>query len=109
MLLWDAACIVHEEFKAKGLLDMKALYPDAKVLAHPESPASVLAIADVIGSTSQLIKAACELPDQTFIVATDQGIFYKCSSLRRTKPLWWRPLPAMMPHAAVVPVVHGWA
>jgi quinolinate synthase len=81
MLLWDAACIVHEEFKAKGLLDMKALYPSAKVLAHPESPRSILSMADVVGSTSQLIKAACELPDDTFIVATDQGIFYKMQQL----------------------------
>jgi len=85
MLLWDAACIVHEEFKAKGLLDMKALNPRAKVLAHPESPASVLAMADVIGSTSQLITAACELPDETFIVATDQGIFYKMQQLAPNK------------------------
>jgi quinolinate synthase len=85
MLLWDAACIVHEEFKAKGLLDMKTLYPRAKVLAHPESPAAVLAIADVIGSTSQLIKAACELPEDTFIVATDQGIFYKMQQLAPQK------------------------
>ena len=85
MLLWDAACIVHEEFKAKGLLDMKALYPQAKVLAHPESPATVLSMADVIGSTSQLIKAATELPDDTFIVATDQGIFYKMQQLAPEK------------------------
>jgi len=85
MILWDAACIVHEEFKAKGLLDMKALYPRAKVLAHPESPGSVLSMADVIGSTSQLIKAACELPDDTFIVATDQGIFYKMQQLAPEK------------------------
>ncbi|TFH72439.1 quinolinate synthase NadA [Gammaproteobacteria bacterium LSUCC0112] len=85
MLLWDSACIVHEEFKAKGLLDMKVIYPQAKVLAHPESPASVLAIADVVGSTSQLIKAACELPDNTFIVATDQGIFYKMQQLAPEK------------------------
>ncbi len=85
MLLWDSACIVHEEFKAKGLLDMKAIYPNAKVLAHPESPSSVLAIADVVGSTSQLIKAACELPEDTFIVATDQGIFYKMQQLAPEK------------------------
>ena len=85
MLLWDAACIVHEEFKAKGLFDMKTLYPDAKILAHPESPASVLSMADVVGSTSQLIKAACELPDETFIVATDQGIFYKMQQLAPEK------------------------
>ncbi len=85
MLLWDAACIVHEEFKAKGLFDMKTLYPKAKILAHPESPSSVLAMADVVGSTSQLIKAACELPDDTFIVATDQGIFYKMQQLAPEK------------------------
>ncbi|WP_339859376.1 quinolinate synthase NadA [Pseudohongiella acticola] len=87
MILWDAACIVHEEFKAKGLMDMKTLYPDAKVLAHPESPASVLAMADVIGSTSQLINAAVELPDKTFIVATDQGIFYKMQQQAPDKTL----------------------
>ncbi len=75
MLLWDGACIVHEEFKAKQLADMKALYPDAAVLAHPESPTAVLELADVIGSTTQLIKATQELPNQQFIVATDRGIF----------------------------------
>ena len=77
MLLWDAACIVHEEFKARGLEDMRALYPQAAVLAHPESPAAVLEIADVIGSTTQIIAAARSLPNPEFIVATDQGIFHK--------------------------------
>ena len=81
MLLWDGACIVHEEFKAKQLADMKALYPDAAVLAHPESPTAVLELADVIGSTTQLIKATQELPHQQFIVATDRGIFYKMQQL----------------------------
>src|SRR5690554_2063904 len=57
MLLWDGACIVHEEFKAKGVEELKALYPEAAVLVHPESPASVVELADVAGSTSQLIKA----------------------------------------------------
>jgi len=77
MLMWDGACIVHEEFKAKGVLDLKELYPDAGVLVHPESPAAVIDVADVVGSTSQLIKAAQELPHKMFIVATDRGIFYK--------------------------------
>ncbi len=77
MLLWDSSCIVHEEFKAKGIHDLKAVYPDAAVLAHPESPASVLELADVVGSTTQIINAAVELPNDKFIVATDQGIFYK--------------------------------
>ena len=52
MLLWNGSCIVHEEFKARGLLDMKAMYPDAAVLVHPESPAAVIELADVVGSTS---------------------------------------------------------
>ncbi|HAV5578510.1 TPA: quinolinate synthase NadA [Acinetobacter baumannii] len=77
MLLWDGACIVHEEFRARGIANMKALYPDAAVLVHPESPESVVEIADAVGSTSQLIKAAQTLPYQRLIVATDRGIFYK--------------------------------
>lgn len=77
MILWDGACIVHEEFKAKGILDLKTVYPDAAILVHPESPESVVEIADVIGSTSQLLKASKEMSNSTFIVATDRGIFYK--------------------------------
>lgn len=81
MILWDGACIVHEEFKAKGVADLKTLYPDAAVLVHPESPQSVVELADVVGSTSQLIKAAQTLPNPRFVVATDQGIFYKMQQL----------------------------
>ncbi|MEH6386281.1 MULTISPECIES: quinolinate synthase NadA [Pseudomonas] len=77
MLLWSGSCIVHEEFKAKALLDLKKVYPDAAILVHPESPAPVVELADVVGSTSQLIKATQTLPNPTFIVATDRGIFYK--------------------------------
>ena len=77
MLLWNSSCIVHEEFKAKGITDLKKVYPDAAVLVHPESPESVIEVADVVGSTSQLLKASQELPNDTFIVATDRGIFYK--------------------------------
>lgn len=81
MLLWDGACIVHEEFKAKQLADMKALYPEAAVLVHPESPEAVIELADAVGSTSQLIKAAQTLPNKMLIVATDRGIFYKMQQL----------------------------
>ena len=77
MLMWDGSCIVHEEFKAKGIVDLQQVYPQAAVLVHPESPESVVDIADVVGSTSQLIAAAQSLPQQQMIVATDQGIFYK--------------------------------
>lgn len=77
MLLWDSACIVHEEFKAKALQDLLKANPGAAILVHPESPESVVAMADVVGSTSQLINAAKDLPNETLIVATDRGIFYK--------------------------------
>ena len=77
MVLWDGSCIVHEEFKAKGILELKQVYPNAAVLVHPESPDAVVQIADAVGSTSQLIKAAHDLPNDTFIVATDRGFFYK--------------------------------
>jgi len=87
MLLWDGACIVHEEFKAKGLQDLKQLYPDALVLVHPESPTAVVEMANVVGSTSQLIKAVQESESPEFIVATDSGIFYKMQQLAPSKTL----------------------
>jgi quinolinate synthase len=77
ILMWNGSCIVHEEFKAKGINDLKQVYEDCAVLVHPESPQSVVDIADVVGSTSQLIAAAKNLSQQRLIVATDQGIFYK--------------------------------
>jgi len=77
MVLWPGACVVHEAFKAQALLALKSQHPEAAVLAHPESPASILELADVVGSTSQLIQAAHDLPQRTLIVATDNGIFYK--------------------------------
>ena len=77
MILWDASCIVHDEFKYQGLSDMKKLHPDAGVLVHPESPMEVIKLADAVGSTSQILQAAKNLDFDKFIVATDKGIFYQ--------------------------------
>ncbi|WP_428719451.1 quinolinate synthase NadA [Undibacterium curvum] len=77
MLLWQGSCLVHDEFKGIELDVLKAEHPHAKVLVHPESPAAVVAQADVVGSTSQLIHAAQTLDAQEFIVATDNGILHK--------------------------------
>ena len=77
MILWDASCIVHDEFKYQGLSDMKKLHPDAGVLVHPESPMEVIKLADAVGSTSQNLQAAKNLDFKKFIVATDKGIFYQ--------------------------------
>ncbi len=85
MVLWDGSCIVHEEFKARGLRDLKQVYPDAAVLAHPESPPAVLELADMVGSTTQIIRASQALPNKQFIVATDKGIFHKMRSLAPEK------------------------
>lgn len=77
MLRWQAACVVHDEFKSRALGDLIGKYPDAGILVHPESPEEIIKLADAVGSTSQLIKAAQTLPNKRFIVATDSGIFYK--------------------------------
>ncbi|MDG1905636.1 MAG: quinolinate synthase NadA [Arenicella sp.] len=79
MIMWQGSCIVHEEFKAESLLKMKQEHPDAAVLVHPESPMSVVNLADVVGSTSKLLNATRELPHKKFIVATEDGIFHKMS------------------------------
>jgi quinolinate synthase len=81
MLLWQGSCIVHDEYKAKELIEMKAQHPGAKVLVHPESPRAVVQLADVVGSTSQLIKAAQNFDAKEFIVATDNGILHKMRTL----------------------------
>ena len=77
MLLWNGACIVHEEFKGKELATLRGQHPDARVLVHPESPPSVIELADYVGSTSGLIKEVQTSAAVEFIVATDAGIFYK--------------------------------
>jgi quinolinate synthase len=81
MLLWQGSCIVHDEYKAKELIELKAQHPHAKVLVHPESPRAVIQLADMVGSTTQLIKAAQQLDAKEFIVATDNGILHKMRTL----------------------------
>ncbi|TDR30515.1 quinolinate synthase NadA [Hydromonas duriensis] len=83
MLMWQGACIVHDEFKAIELDALKKQYPQAKVLVHPESPASVVKLADAVGSTSAILKAARDMKADTFIVATDNGMMHK---LRQQNP-----------------------
>src|SRR5690606_27658685 len=74
MVMWTGSCIVHDEFKAFELQALKKEHPQAKVLVHPESPADVIALADAVGSTSAILKAARELDAPEIIVATDKGM-----------------------------------
>lgn len=87
MLLWNGACVVHEEFKSVALERLRRLHPDAAVLVHPESPAEIVAQATVVGSTTQLIQAVVNLPQREFIIATDAGIFWKMRQLAPNKTL----------------------
>ena len=91
MLLWQGSCVVHERFKADGIRLLKAEHPHAAVLVHPESPAGVIALADVVGSTTQLIRAVGELTNPEFIVATDNGIFHKMHEVAPGKTLLEAP------------------
>jgi len=87
MLMWNGACIVHDEFKGLELELLKQQHPQAMVLVHPESPEHVVKLADVVGSTSQLLKAVTDGAAQEYIVATDNGILHRMRQLAPTKTL----------------------
>ncbi len=87
MLMWNGACIVHEEFKGLELRLLREEHPEALVLVHPESPESVVVQAHVVGSTSQLLRAVIEGDAREYIVATDNGIFHRMRQLAPGKTL----------------------
>ena len=88
ILLWQGSCIVHDEFKGLELELLRQQHPHAKVLVHPESPTHVVQQADVVGSTSQLLKAVLDGKEgDTFIVATDNGIMHRMRQLAPGKTL----------------------
>jgi len=87
MLLWNGACIVHDEFKGLELDLLRRQHPEAKVLVHPESPQSVVAQADVVGSTTQLLDAVVKGSAPAYIVATDNGILHRMRQLAPGKTL----------------------
>ena len=91
MVMWNGACIVHDEFKAFELQALKKEHPLAKVLVHPESPADVVALADTVGSTSAILKAAREIDAPQFIVATDSGMMHKLRTLNPGKTFFEAP------------------
>ena len=91
MVMWNGACIVHDEFKAFELQALKMEHPQARVLVHPESPADVVALADAVGSTSAILKAAREMDAPEFIVATDSGMMHKLRTLNPGKIFFEAP------------------
>ena len=87
MLLWNGACIVHDEFKGLELELLKEQHPDAMILVHPESPKSVVALAHVVGSTSQMLDAVVKGGAREYIVATDNGILHRMRQMAPGKTL----------------------
>jgi len=76
MRIWQGACIVHATFPARRVAEARLEHPDAEVVAHPECPEAVLAMADFVGSTSALIEYCAQSPADEFIVLTESGIHY---------------------------------
>ncbi|MDO4930554.1 MAG: quinolinate synthase NadA [Bacteroidales bacterium] len=77
MLLWNGACHVHERFSVEKLVALKADYPTAKVLVHPECKSPIVKLADVVGSTAALLKYAVNSDADTFLVVTESGILHE--------------------------------
>jgi len=87
MLLWNGACIVHDEFKGIELELLRREHPKAQVLVHPESPQSVVAQADVVGSTTALLNAVVQGSASEYIVATDNALMHRMHQLAPGKML----------------------
>ena len=77
LIVWQGACVVHEQFSAKRLAALRVEYPEADVLAHPECDQAVLDQADFIASTTGIIQRAVDTPDRVSIVATEDGVFHQ--------------------------------
>jgi quinolinate synthase len=91
LIVWPGACVVHEQFSAKRLIQLKLKHPDAEVLAHPECDEAVLAEADFVASTTGIIKRAVESPAKTLIIATEDGVFHQIQRKAPEKTLIQAP------------------
>ena len=91
MKIWDGSCVVHEEYKTLELKKLINKLDDCEVLVHPESPRSIIQLADVVGSTTKLINASKSSKSKNIIVATEKGIFYQMKKLSPEKNFYEAP------------------
>ena len=91
LVVWPGSCVVHEQFSAKELAKLRVRHPDAEVLAHPECDEAVLDQADLIASTTGIIKRAVDSPAKTLIIATEDGVFHSIRELAPDKELIQAP------------------
>jgi quinolinate synthase len=81
MILWDGACMVHEIFSIRDLLDLKKKLPQAITVAHPECPANIREHADFIGGTEGMLKYVGTYKEPTdFLVATEANMMWQMQS-----------------------------
>lgn len=99
MLLWNGGCHVHERFSVEGIVKLKKEHPEALVLAHPECKGSVLALADVVGSTAVILKHCMESDRKEFIIATESGILHEIE--RNCKGKKFYPVPPEVSEATI--------
>lgn len=92
MVLWDGSCVVHEAFATDKIMKLIHDYPEAEIVAHPESTEDVLDLADFIGSTSKMLQYVQDSPKEQFIVATEAGIIYKMKQAAPNKTLIPAPI-----------------
>jgi quinolinate synthase len=92
MILWDGACVVHEQFNERKLVQLQARMPDAETIAHPECEESILQHSAFIGSTAALLRRVKESPAKRFIVATEPGIFHEMQKRAPEKELLEAPI-----------------
>ncbi|MGE5629532.1 MAG: quinolinate synthase NadA [Caulobacteraceae bacterium] len=83
IILWEGFCITHKRVKPSEVIKIKELHPNAKLLVHPECEPEVQKLADFLGSTSEIIKYAGELPEKDIIIGTEEGVLH---TLKRQNP-----------------------
>lgn len=83
VILWKGFCITHKRVKAEEVKKIRELHPNAKILIHPECEPEVQKLADFLGSTSEIIKYAGEIPEKDIIIGTEEGVLH---TLRRENP-----------------------
>jgi quinolinate synthase len=87
--IWQGACIVHQSFPVRRVIEAKSAHPDAQIVAHPECPEAILSIADFVGSTSALIDYCLKSDAREFIVVTESGVNYSLQKYGEGKKFYF--------------------
>ncbi len=85
ILVWNGSCHVHERFSAEKIQEIKKKYPEARIIVHPECERDVRDLADMVGSTSQLINYTRKDGGKTYIVATEPGVIHEMKKFNPEK------------------------